>query len=53
MFSCPTHNYFLFDIGLTYLVHASITMRGCVTYIHDPDTILSFDIKDKFIGFIT
>ena len=28
-------------------------MRGCVKYIHDPDTTLNFDLKVKFIGFMT
>ena len=26
-------------------------MRQCVTYIHDPDMMLTFDLKVKFIGF--
>ena len=26
-------------------------MRGCVAYIHDPNTILTFDLKVKFTGF--
>ena len=51
MFLCPIHNYFLFDIGLPYLSHASITMRGCVTYIYDPDSTLTFDLKVKFRSF--
>ena len=42
-----------FDIGTPYLAHWSITMRGCVKYIHDPDTTLTFDLKVKFIGFMT
>ena len=29
-----------FDIGIPYLAHRCITMRGCVKYIHNPDTIL-------------
>ena len=39
--------YFYFDIGLTYLAHESITMRGCVAYvyIHDPGTPLTFDLE--------
>ena len=28
-------------------------MRGCVAYIHDPDRTLTFDLKVKFIGFMT
>ena len=42
-----------FDIGIPYLAHVSITMRGCVKYIHDPDTTLNFDLNVKFIGFMT
>ena len=40
-----------FDIGLPYLAHGCITIRQCVAYIHDPD--LTFDLKVKFIGFMT
>ena len=53
MFLCPAHNNFLIDIGLPYLAHGSITMKVCITYIHDPDTMLTFDLKVKFIGFMT
>ena len=42
-----------FDIGLPYLAHGCITMRRCVAYIHDPDTTLNFDLKVKFMGFMT
>ena len=42
-----------FCIGLAYLAHGCITMRRCVAYIHDPDTTLNFDLKVKFIGFMT
>ena len=42
-----------FDIGISYLAHASITIRECVTYIHDPDMKLTFDLKVKFIGSMT
>ena len=42
-----------FDIGLPYLAHGSITMRGCVKYIHGPNTMFTFDLKVKFIGFMT
>ena len=45
--------FFWFDIGLPYLAHGSITKRGCVKYIHDPDMTLTFDLKVKFIGFMT
>ena len=31
-----------------------LTMRGCVAYIHDPDTMkLTFDLKIKLIEFTT
>ena len=42
-----------FDIGILYLAHGSITKRGCVKYIHDPDMTFTFDLKVKFIGFMT
>ena len=42
-----------FDISLPYLAHRCITMRRCVKYIHNPDTTLNFDLKVKFIGFLT
>ena len=44
---------FWFDIGLPYLAHVSVTMRRCIAYIPDPDTTLTFDLKVKFIGFMT
>ena len=54
MFSCPAHNlFFWFDKGLPYLAHGCITMRRYDTYIHDPDTTLTFDLKVKFKGFMT
>ena len=40
-----------FDIGLPYLAHECITIRQCVKYIHDPDSVLTFDLKVKFKGF--
>ena len=40
-----------FDIGLPYLAHGCITMRQCVAYIHDPDSMLTFDLNVKFKGF--
>ena len=40
-----------FDIGISNLADWSITMRGCVKFIHDPETTLNFDLKVKFIGF--
>ena len=42
-----------FDIGIPTLTHVFITTRGCVAFIHDPDMTLIFDLKVKFIGFIT
>ena len=39
------------DIGLPYLAFVSITMRRCDTYIHDPDSMLTCDLKVKFRGF--
>ena len=48
-----TRTFFWFDIGLPYLAHGWITMRRCVAYIHGPDTTLNFDLKVKFIGFLT
>ena len=39
-----------FDIGIPYLAHGSITIRGCVKYIHDPKTMLTFDLKVRFVG---
>ena len=42
-----------FDIGLPYLAHGRITMRRCVAYIDYRDTSLNFDLKVKFIGFLT
>ena len=54
MVSCPAHNFFFwFEIGLPYLAHGCITIRQCVMYIHDSDTTLNFDLKVKFIGFLT
>ena len=53
MFLCLAHNFFGGDIGLPYLAHGCITIRRCVAYIHDPDTTLNFDLKVKFIGFLT
>ena len=42
-----------FDIGIPCLAHVSITMRACVTFIYDSDRTLTFDLKVKFIGFMT
>ena len=45
--------FFWIDIGLQYLAHGCITVRRCAAYIHDPDTTLNFDLKVKFIEFLT
>ena len=50
MFLCLAHNYFWFDVGLPYLADVSITMRRCNTFIHVPDSMLTFDFKFKFIS---
>ena len=42
-----------FDIDLPYLAHWCMTMRRCVAHIHDPESTLTFDLKVKFIGFLT
>ena len=41
-----------FHIGIPFSAHGSITVRECVKYIHDPNTTLTFNLKDKFIGFM-
>ena len=33
-----------FDLGISNLADWSITIRGCVKYIHVPDTTLNFDL---------
>ena len=43
---------FAFDIGILYLAHGAIKMRGCVKYNHDHDMMLTFDPKVKFRGFM-
>ena len=43
--------YFWIDIGLPYLAHGCITIKRCVAYIHDRDSMLSFDLQVKFKGF--
>ena len=46
-----------FYIGIEYLAwdyhHGIITMRGWVAYIHDPNTMLTLDLKVKVIGVLT
>ena len=46
------HNCSLFEIGVPYMAHVCITMRRCVSYYHDPNTTLTFDLK-VFTGFLT
>ena len=52
MFLCLAVNCFLIwhllTIFGTWVYHL---MRSCDTYIHVPDSLLSFDLKVKFIGF--
>ena len=43
---------FWFDIGLSYLAHGCITMRGCVAHIRDPDTTFTFDLKVFIVFFL-
>ena len=44
-----------FHIDSSYFAHGCITctMIGCVAYINDPDSILNFDLKVKYIRFLT
>ena len=35
------------------MAHGSISLRGCVKYIHDPVTTLNFDLKVQFIRWMT
>ena len=44
-------SFLWFDIGLRYLAHGSITIKRCVAYIHDPDSMFTYDLKVKFKGF--
>ena len=39
--------YFWIDIGLPYLAHGCITIKRCVTYIHDRDSMLSFPLTSR------
>ena len=48
MFSCPAHNFLWIDIGLPFLANGCFTIRRCVAYIHDPYSMLTFDLKVKF-----
>ena len=51
MFSIQPKAFSWFDIGSPYLAHGCITIRQCVAYIHVPDSMLTFDLKVKFIAF--
>ena len=39
-------------VVLSSLAHGSITMRRCDTYIHVPDSMLTFNFKVKFMAFV-
>ena len=43
-----------FDISIPYLAYTgmSTSIRECVAFIHDPDMMLTFDLKVNFIGFL-
>ena len=43
----PLTVFFLFNMGISYLAHGSITFRQCVAYIHDPDK--NSDLVVKFL----
>ena len=47
--SCPGLNFYL----LWHLAHGSFTMRQCVSWFHDADPTLTFEVKVTFIGFWT
>ena len=49
----PTGLLFCFDIGLPYLAQGCISMRQCAAYLHDLGMTLTYDLKVKFIGFLT
>ena len=51
--SCLAHKIFLVWHCLPYVAHGCITIRQCVTYIHDPKSTLTFDLEVKFIGIFT
>ena len=42
-----------FHIYSSYFAHGCITMIWCIAYISDPDSILNFDLKVKYIWFRT
>ena len=46
-----TITFFRFDIGLPYLAYGCITMRQCVSHIHDLCMILTFNLNIKIIIF--
>ena len=48
-----TITLFWFDIGLPYLAYGCITMRQCVSHTYNSDITLTFDLKVKFVWFMT
>ena len=50
---CWLVTYYCFDTVKSYLAHGSITMRVCVSLIHNPDTTVNFDLKVSYIGVVT
>ena len=46
--SCPDLNFFCFEIGLSNLAHSTSQWED--VNIHDPNSMLTFDLKVKFIG---
>ena len=45
--------FYSFEISLPYFEHKCITMRRCVAYTYYLDSMLTFDLKVNFIGFLT
>ena len=45
-------SFFWFDTGLPYLAHGCITIRQCVAYIHDPNSMLTFDLRSNLKAFV-
>ena len=42
------------SVSISYLAYTgkSMSIRECVAFIHDPDMMLTFDLKVNFIGFL-
>ena len=49
MFMCPANSYFL--TMAYHFWHIGLSPREVDTYIHVPDSMLTFDLKVRFIGF--